>query len=114
MPKPYAKHFNLDALKQIPIADVAIRLGINRKGSSARCPFPNHDDFTPSFSFYFSTNSCWCHKCSKGGDVIRLVSLSRACSFGEAIRWLREVFALPVLDFHPVVKPQKLQATPSG
>ena len=82
---------DLHVLKQIPLQDVARRLGfaIKRNG---RCPFPGHADATPSFSFFPSTNSCWCHGCSRGGDVIAFVATTQKWTAGEAIRWLREVY----------------------
>ncbi len=38
----------------------------------ARCPLPGHDDRSPSFVVYITTDSAWCHGCNRGGDVIRL------------------------------------------
>lgn len=61
-------------------------------GRSIRCPFPGHDDNNPSFSFIPATNSCFCHGCGRGGDVVDLVALQRSCSKSEALRWIRDQF----------------------
>jgi DNA primase len=80
---------DLDEVKRIPIGEVARRLGIQVRGRSARCPYPQHTDHNPSFQLYPDENRCWCHRCGAGGSVIDLVSLTRDLSTGDAIRWLR-------------------------
>ncbi|WP_454758822.1 toprim domain-containing protein [Caulobacter segnis] len=89
--------FHLDDIKSLPILDIAARLGVKtlRGGRSARCPFPGHTDANPSFSFYPGTNSCWCHGCGRGGDVINFVALQQGIPPKEAIRWLRAESGLP-------------------
>ena len=83
----------LDPLRQIPIRDVAIRLGVQlRSGNSLRCPFPDHDDRRPSFSFFPGTNSCRCFGCGRGGSVIDFVAVRQKWSIREAIRWLRKTY----------------------
>lgn len=86
---------DLNEIKLIPIAEVARRLGIEVRGRSARCPYPQHNDRNPSFQLYSEENRCWCHRCGVGGSVIDLVSLTRDISTGDAIRWLREEFGVP-------------------
>ena len=83
---------DLTEIKQIPIAAVADRLGIEVRGRTARCPYPEHDDRNPSFQLYPEENRCWCHRCGKGGTAIDLVSLTLDVSVGDAIRWLRTEF----------------------
>jgi hypothetical protein len=39
-----------------------------------RCPFPDHDDRTPSFIVY-EDDHAWCHGCNRGGDLFRIVGL---------------------------------------
>jgi DNA primase len=83
----------LEALRQIPIRDVAVRLGIPiRRSNSLRCPFPNHTDRNPSFWFFPGTNSCRCFGCGRGGSVIDLVAISQGWSIREAIRWLKSSY----------------------
>ncbi len=38
----------------------------------ARCPLPDHEDNSPSFTVYPSNNSWFCYGCLRGGDVIEL------------------------------------------
>jgi|SRR5665811_25751 len=38
----------------------------------AHCPFPGHDDRTPSFVVNEGKDFAWCHGCQRGGDVIKL------------------------------------------
>jgi hypothetical protein len=58
--------------------------GLRRVGSewSGRCPTPDHEDKTPSFSINPSKNLWWCHGCLRGGDVVRLAQLA----WGYAVR----------------------------
>ncbi len=83
---------DLDEVKRIPVGEVASRLGIQVRGRSARCPYPQHKDRNPSFQLYPDENRCWCHRCGAGGSVIDLVALTRGLSTGDAIRWLRTEF----------------------
>lgn len=79
----------------MPILAVAERLGIKvGKNNSIRCPFPDHVDANPSFSFFPSTNSCFCHACGKGGDVINFASHCLGVSQRDALSWLRQQFGL--------------------
>lgn len=38
------------------------------------CPFPDHDDSTPSFHLY-PNNSAFCFGCQRGGDIISLAQI---------------------------------------
>jgi DNA primase len=42
----------------------------------ARCPLPEHEDKTPSFTVYTETNSWYCHGCHRGGDAVKLAQLA--------------------------------------
>jgi DNA primase len=37
-----------------------------------RCPLPDHEDRSPSFTVYPESNSWYCYGCLRGGDVIEL------------------------------------------
>lgn len=85
----------LDEVKEIPITRVAEKIGmVPVKGTSYRCPFPDHRDSNPSFTLFPKTNSCWCFGCGRGGDNITLVALSQSCSVSDAIKWLRGLFSI--------------------
>jgi len=54
----------------------------------AICPF--HDEKTPSFVIYISTNSFHCFSCKVGGNLIKFIMLFHDCDFIEAVKWLKE------------------------
>jgi hypothetical protein len=60
----------------LDLADLLCEPGkLHRVGDGKRaacCPLPGHDDKTPSFVVYTSTNSWFCFACLVGGDVIEL------------------------------------------
>ncbi len=86
-----SKTNTLDELKLIPILEVARCLGIQtNQRRNIRCPFPDHPDKNPSFSFILTSNRCWCFGCGRGGSVIDLVALVLGISARDAISWLRK------------------------
>lgn len=99
-----------EALKDIPILDVAEGLGIEvTQNHMTRCFI--HDDKDPSLKVYIQTHSFYCFGCSKGGDVISLVENHRGIGFQEARKWLAERFIpdlLPRLNKHKeAISPEK-------
>lgn len=54
------------------------------------CPFPDHEDQTPSFHYYEPTNSFFCYGCHRGGSVLDLLIHLHGWSAGEAIRHCKE------------------------
>lgn len=84
-----------DSVKLIPIDSVAARLGITvTRNGIMRCPFPNHNDQTPSFSLIRKSNGCWCHGCSRGGSVIDFVAHNKGITAKEAVVWLADTFRI--------------------
>jgi len=78
---------DLSALKQIPIIDVAKRLGISVRGTKAMC-FMGHDKASPSLSFLKSRNTWRCFgACGKHGDAIALVMEKENMDFKSALAW---------------------------
>jgi DNA primase len=49
----------------------------------ARCPLPDHEDNSPSFTCYSETNSWFCYGCYRGGDVIELARFAWGYDKGE-------------------------------
>lgn len=53
-------------------------------GKKCCCPFPDHNDNSPSFYYYGETNSFNCFGCSRGGSAVRFVSIIESISYEEA------------------------------
>ncbi len=59
----------------VPVEDYARTLTELRPSGLrlvGRCPIPDHDDRTPSFTIWPESGSWWCFGCSRGVDVIHL------------------------------------------
>ncbi len=87
----------LRVLKRIwRIEDViqASGVALTRTGADrlvGHCPF--HEDRTPSFTVYLSTQRFHCYgRCHRHGDVLDFVQQARGCSLAEAIQWIEEVW----------------------
>ena len=68
-----------EAVETIDLADRLVGPGnMRRVGEKwvARCPLPNHQDRSPSFTVYPETNSFFCFGCLRGGDVVELARLA--------------------------------------
>jgi DNA primase len=67
-----------EAKEKVHTVDLAERLcgpgGLRKVGDRwvGRCPLPDHEDRSPSFTVYPETNSCFCFGCGRGGDVVDL------------------------------------------
>jgi hypothetical protein len=75
--------FPIDAAKEaVPVIDLADRLcgpgGLRRAGKewAGRCPLPDHEDRSPSFTANPERNVWFCHGCLRGGDVVTLAQLA--------------------------------------
>jgi hypothetical protein len=73
----------IDAAKEaVPVIDLANRLcgpgGLRRVGKEwgGRCPLPDHEDRSPSFTVNPEKNVFFCHGCVRGGDVVELARLA--------------------------------------
>ncbi len=67
------------------------RQGINYSGL---CPYPDHNEKTPSFSVTPEKSFYYCFGCQRGGDAIKLVMELKSFSFVEAVSHLAERFGL--------------------
>jgi DNA primase len=71
-----------EAKEKVPTVDLAERLcgpdNMRRVGKErvGRCPLPDHEDKTPSFTINPEKDLWWCHGCLRGGDVITLAQLA--------------------------------------
>jgi DNA primase len=66
------------AKRLVPCIDLAHRLcgpgGMRRIGNEwvGRCPLPDHEDRSPSFTVNSDKNVWFCHGCLRGGDLVEL------------------------------------------
>jgi DNA primase catalytic core len=63
-----------------------ILLKKNGKGYIGRCPFPSHEDKTPSFSVAPEEQLFHCFGCGKGGDIFRFVMELDSIDFPQAFK----------------------------
>ena len=82
----------LQKLRDLPIEEVAERLGMEVKMHKALCPF--HDDHHASLSFSVRRNTYRCFVCGEHGDTISLVMKVLRKNFREAAEWLNGGTAL--------------------
>jgi DNA primase len=88
-----------DDIKRTPIDTVASALGIAvRRHQNIRCPFPDHNDSTPSFRIYPKKNTYHCFGCGRGGSVIDLVVTIKGIEPRAAVQWLRANFCFHAAD----------------
>jgi DNA primase len=88
MSAPKHRNDRFGQLRQLPLRDVARRLGIKVNTRAIRCPLPGHEDKNPSFAFFFSSNTWKCFGCGRGGTTIDLVIEMLQCSLADAANWL--------------------------
>lgn len=105
-------------IKQIPILDVANRLGISVNKNKALC-FKGHDKKTASLSFNVASNYFKCFGCGIGGTVIDLVKEFYNISTAEAIKWLKTQYnaserAFHRGGYHTISQPKKTQSEANG
>ena len=82
---------DIQRLKEIPIREVARKLGLAvPERGNIRCF--SHEDKDPSLSFF--GNSFKCHGCGISGDNIKLVELYQNQDFKEACDWLASVYGI--------------------
>src|SRR5215212_11899930 len=71
-----------EAKRLVPVIDLADRLtgpgGLRRVGKEwvGRCPLPDHEDRSPSFTVNPEKGVWFCHGCLYGGDVVELARLA--------------------------------------
>ena len=78
----------LQKLRDLPIEEVAERLGLQVTRHKCLCPF--HDDHHASMSFKVSKNTFRCFVCGASGGPIDLVMKYLRKDFREACRWLKD------------------------
>ena len=76
----------IQVLRDLPIEEVAARLGLEIRAHKALCPF--HNDHHPSLSFNTRKNTYRCFVCDAHGGTIDLVMHTLHKTFPEACSWL--------------------------
>ena len=64
----------------------------------ACCPFPGHDEKTPSFKVSTSKNIYKCFGCGKAGDSVRFVMDIEGLGYGEALRHLAKKYGIDIQE----------------
>lgn len=77
---------DIQRLRDLPIEEVAERLGFHVSRHLSLCPF--HDDHHSSLHFNRGKNRFRCFVCGAHGDAIDLTMRHQHLSFSEACRWL--------------------------
>jgi DNA primase catalytic core len=85
--------FDIEKLNQLPILQVADKLGLKLNRSN-KCKCFLHEERTPSFSVDSRKNRWKCFSCGEGGDIIKLVEKYNQCDFQNACKWLSNEFGI--------------------
>lgn len=98
----------INRIHDIPIRDIIekhaqlTKAGINLKG---KCPFPGHNEKTPSFIVNPNKNRCWCYGCQKGGDAITFIQIIKGYAKPwDAILDIAKAYNLPIPEKRELTK----------
>lgn len=93
------------------LSEFGITKSPNRSGwiSPISCPFPDHDDSTPSFGINVETGGWRCHsRCGKG-NIYKFVSKMKGVSIEEAVRYVREKYGYTSSGEKPILSLDSLR-----
>ena len=77
-----------DFVSQVMFADLK---SVSRGEFVCQCPFPDHDDSSPSFRVY-GNNSAWCFGCQRGGDIFAVAEIYfRLDKFIDVLKTLEDL-----------------------
>ncbi len=73
-------------------------VSLRRRGSSfwANCPFPGHEEKTPSFCVTPAKGICKCFGCGKGGDAVSFVRIMENVNYLDAIKILAKRYNIEI------------------
>ena len=93
--------FDLQALRTLPISDVASQFGeVRRRGARLLTKCPWHDDTHPSLVLYDDASRgshCHCFACGKHADNIAFVMEAAGYDFRQACSWLSTAYGISTL-----------------
>jgi len=91
--------FNFEKIyNDITLSDIFNHFGVEHSNENMliRCPFPEHNDSTASFSYNLEQGLYHCFGCNKGGDKIKFVMQYKSMSFLEAMQYIAEAFNIDI------------------
>ena len=98
--------YEIQKLRDLPIEEVAERLGMQVSKHKCLCPF--HDDHHASFSFNTRKNYCRCYVCMDHSiGTIDLVMKYTGKDFLSACRWLADAHQVYIADGKEKYSPEK-------
>ena len=98
-----------EALNYMTIQAVGGLLGLRLPSrGTVHCPFPDHDDRTPSFEVKSSGNRWFCYGCNRHGGAIDFVKTYHGTGFLEAKRWLADRAGMGTTALLPRGRPAQL------
>lgn len=110
-PRPLSEQ-ELARVRELPIADVALAVGITLRGNKAMC-FKGHDAASPSFTVSKERNTWKCFGCGEHGDAIALVQKIHDLAFVDACKWLSVHFGIIDGERQPGRRGYTISRTPS-
>ncbi len=99
-------------LRQLPIEQVAERLGLHVSRHKSLCPF--HPDRHPSLTFSTARNCYHCFVCGAHGGPIDLAMKMLGKPFAEACRWLADAHNVVLDTVRPAQKPERVLPPDTG
>lgn len=92
---------DLQRVKDIPILEIAGRLGLDLKAGKNNPCFKGHGNNSPCLHVYGNTNSFKCFSCGIGGTVIDLVMNVLNLDTAGAINWIKTQYGIQDTYTHP-------------
>ncbi len=90
---PIPDEFIQELKQRVDIAEVIssyVKLKKQGRNLIGRCPFPDHQDSSPSFSVVRENGYFHCFGCQAGGDVITFIRKMENLDYVEAVRFLAQ------------------------
>jgi len=88
-----------EAKRRLSLPQLLVKLGLEKHvKTSARCPFPDHEDKRPSFSLFKGKNGYWlwkCHSRCGEGDEIAFLQKLKGLSLPEAMNFYLDMAGFP-------------------